>query len=139
MLKSNTHGFSLVELLVVLAILGLIIGVVGPSVMKHLGTAKTDTARIQIEDFGATLDLFYLENGRYPTDQEGLSALVSKPPSLDSWNGPYLKKKVIPRDPWGNEYHYKSPGDNGDYDLYSFGADNQPGGEKNNRDINSWE
>lgn len=138
-MNNKIKGFSLVELLVVLAILGMIIGLVGPRVMKHLGSAKSDTAKIQIEDLGATLDIFYLDNGRYPNSQEGLSALTSKPAGLDNWNGPYLKKQVIPKDPWGNEYHYQSPGDHGEYDLYSYGADNQTGGEKNDRDINSWE
>ncbi len=138
-MKNKSNGFSLVELLVVLAILGMIIGLVGPRVMKHLGSAKSDTAKIQIEDLGATLDIFYLENGRYPNSQEGLSALITKPSGLDNWNGPYLKKQVIPKDPWGNEYHYQAPGNHGDYDLYSYGADNQQGGEKNDRDINSWE
>jgi general secretion pathway protein G len=137
--NNKLKGFSLVELLVVLAILGMIIGLVGPRVMKHLGSAKSDTAKIQIEDLGATLDIFYLENGRYPSSQEGLSALVTKPAGLDNWNGPYLKKQVIPKDPWGNEYHYQSPGNHGEYDLYSYGADNQAGGDKNDRDINSWE
>ncbi len=137
--NNKSNGFSLVELLVVLAILGMIIGLVGPRVMKHLGSAKSDTAKIQIEDLGATLDIFYLENGRYPNSQEGLSALITKPSGLDNWNGPYLKKQIIPKDPWGNEYHYQAPGSHGDYDLYSYGADNQPGGEKNDRDINSWE
>ena len=133
------NGFTLVELLVVLAILGMILGLVGPRVMKHLGSAKSDTAKLQIEDFGGALDLFYLENDRYPTTQEGLEALVQKPVGLDRWNGPYLKKKKLPTDPWRNEYHYESPGQNGPYDLYSYGADNAPDGEDNNRDVVSWE
>lgn len=136
---TTAQGFTLIELLVVLAILGMVMGLVGPQIMKHLGTAKSDTARLQIEDFGGTLDLFYLDNDRYPSTAEGLEALVQKPATLDSWNGPYLKKTKIPTDPWGNKYHYQSPGEHGEYDLYSFGADNAPGGEKNDRDINSWE
>ena len=135
----KTRGFTLIEILVVLAILGMVMGLVGPQIMKHLGTAKSDTARLQIEDFGGTLDLFYLDNDRYPSTAEGLEALVQKPATLDRWNGPYLKKTKIPTDPWGNNYHYMSPGEHGDYDLFSYGADNAPGGEKNNRDIGSWE
>ena len=140
-MKSIRHsqGFTLVELLVVLAILGMILGLVGPRVMKHLGGAKSNTAKLQIEDFGGALDLFYLENDRYPLGQEGLEALVQKPAGLDNWNGPYLKKKKLPTDPWRNEYHYESPGQNGSYDLYSYGKDNALGGEKENKDILSWE
>ena len=137
--KPAARGFTLIELLVVLAILGMIMGLVGPQIMKHLGSAKSDTARLQIEVFGGALDLFYLDNDRYPSTAEGLEALVQKPASLDRWNGPYLKKTKIPTDPWGNNYHYMSPGEHGDYDLFSYGADNAPGGEKNNRDIGSWE
>ena len=140
MMPNHTaRGFTLIEILVVLAILGMIMGLVGPRVMKHLGTAKSDTARLQIEDFGGTLDLFYLDNDRYPSTAEGLEALTQKPATLDRWNGPYLKKTKIPTDPWGNSYHYLSPGEHGAYDLYSYGADNAPGGEKNDRDIGSWE
>jgi len=135
----KTRGFTLIEILVVLAILGMVMGLVGPQIMKHFGTAKSDTARLQIEDFGGTLDLFYLDNDRYPSTAEGLEALVQKPATLDRWNGPYLKKTKIPTDPWGNNYHYLSPGGHGAYDLYSYGADNAPGGEKNDRDIVSWE
>lgn len=139
MIKKSLSGFTLVELLVVLAILGMILGLVGPRVMKHLGGAKSDTAKLQIEELGGALDLFYLENNRYPTSQEGLRALVQKPAGLDKWNGPYLKKNKVPADPWGNEYQYQSPGQNGPYDLVSYGADNAPGGEGDNRDIVSWE
>lgn len=132
-------GFTLIELLVVLTIIALLGAVVGPQVMKQLSGAKSKTARMQIEDFGAGLDLFNLENGRYPTTQEGLEALIQAPPGLENWNGPYLKKKKIPQDPWNSDYHYQSPGDNGPYDLYSYGADNTPGGDKDNADILSWE
>ena len=132
-------GFTLVELLVVVAILGLLVGLVGPQVMKQLGGAKHDTAKIQIEDLGAALDLFYLDNGRYPNAAEGLSALIAQSDDLDNWNGPYLKKKKIPKDPWDHDYHYVFPGENGDYDLFSYGADDSVGGEKDAQDIVSWE
>lgn len=132
-------GFSLIELLVVLTIIALLGAVVGPQVMKHLGAAKSDTTRMQIEDLGAALDLYYLDNGRYPDSQEGLAALITAPAGADRWNGPYLKKKKIPPDAWGNDYRYASPGQNGPYDLYSYGADNAGGGEGENRDVVSWE
>ena len=137
--RSNIFGFTLIELLVVLVILSMIAGLVGPQVMKHLSSAKSDTTKLQIEDLGAALDIFYLDNGRYPNTQEGLAALVQKPSGFDTWNGPYLKKKNVPKDSWSNDYQYQSPGQNGEYDLYSFGADNQPGGDGNDKDINSWE
>jgi general secretion pathway protein G len=132
-------GFTLIELLVVLVILGLLASVAGPKVINYLGGAKSDTAALQIEEFGATLDLYRLETGRYPTTQEGLLALVQAPPGAAGWNGPYLKKKTLPKDPWGNEYHYASPGQHGAYDISSLGADNREGGDGENRDINGWE
>lgn len=131
-------GFSLIELLVVLTIIALLGAVVGPQVMKHLGGAKSDTTRMQIEDLGAALDMYYLDNGRYPDSQEGLAALVTAPADAGRWNGPYLKKKKVPADAWGNPYHYISPGQNGPYDLYSYGADNAAGGEGENKDVVSW-
>lgn len=132
-------GVTLIELLVVLTIIALIGAVVGPQVMKHLGGAKSKTAKLQIDDFGASLDLFYLDNGRYPSTQEGLDALVTAPAGAERWNGPYMKKRNIPKDPWHNPYHYESPGQNGDFDLFSYGKDNTPGGEKENADVLSWE
>lgn len=140
-MKKNTKhkGFTLIELLVVLSIIGLLGAVVGPQLMKHLGGAKSKATKLQVEDFGAALDMFYMDNGRYPDSQEGLNALVQAPTGLEGWNGPYMKKKKIPKDPWTIEYHYESPGQNGPYDLYSYGADNTQGGEKENADIVSWE
>ena len=135
---NNQRGFTLIELLVVLVILGLLAGLVGPQVLRYTGSAKSDTAKLQIEELGAGLDLYHLEVGRYPTTDEGLKALVEQPTGLNKWNGPYLKKKNIPTDPWGNDYHYKYPGEQGVYDLYSLGNDNMDGGEGNDADIVSW-
>lgn len=137
-LTNSQRGFTLIELLVVLVILGLLAGLIGPQVLRYLGSAKSDTALLQIEELGAVLDLYYLEIGRYPTTEEGLMALVEAPTGTSRWNGPYLKKKRIPADPWGNAYHYRSPGENGLYDLYSLGNDNMDGGEGDNADIVSW-
>ena len=131
-------GFTLLELLVVLVILGMLASLAGPRVMKYIGGAKSDTARLQIEEFGAALDLYKLETGRYPDTQEGLQALVQAPPSVSNWNGPYLKKNSIPKDPWGVEYHWVSPGEHGAFDIFSLGADNREGGDGEDKDIVSW-
>jgi len=133
-----SSGFTLIELLVVLAILGMIVAFVTPQVLKYLGRAKTDAAHIQIENLAGALDLFRLDVGRYPTQTEGLEALVEHPSGLNSWNGPYLKQKSIPADPWARAYVYKIPGDHGDYDLYSLGADGAPGGTGENQDVTNW-
>ena len=134
----RTTGFTLIELLVVLVILGLLAGIVGPRVLKYLGSAKSDTAHLQIEEIGAGLDLFHLEVGRYPTTEEGLQALASAPTDVNGWNGPYLKKRAIPDDPWGNDYHYEYPGEHGDYELFSLGRDASDGGQGEDEDIVSW-
>jgi len=136
--RQRQPAFTLIELLVVLVILGLLAGLVGPRVLKYLGSAKTDTAQLQIEELGAGLDLYHLEVGRYPTSDEGLQALATAPASVAGWNGPYLKKKNIPVDPWGNSFQYRYPGENGDYDLYSLGRDNVDGGEGEDADVVSW-
>jgi len=136
--KQKSRGFTLLEILVVLVILGLLAGLVGPRVLKHLDSSKSKTAMLQIEELGAALDLYRLEVGRYPDTQQSLQALIQKPDGATSWNGPYLKKKVIRLDPWGNQYHYQYPGENGEYDLYSLGADNSEGGNGENADIVSW-
>jgi len=131
-------GFTLLELLVVLVILGLLAGLVGPQALRYLGGAKSDAAKLQVEELGSGLDLFHLEVGRYPKTDEGLEALVEAPPGVSNWNGPYLKKKRVPKDPWGNDYVYRSPGQHGPYDLLSYGADGAQGGEGDNEDLVSW-
>jgi len=130
------QGFTLVELLVVIAILALIASFAAPRVFKALGGAESDAAKIQIESLGVGIDLYRLEVGAYPPD---LQALVEKPDGVDKWNGPYLKKTLVPKDPWGNEYVYRAPGEHGPYDLFSLGADNVEGGEGTNADVVSWE
>lgn len=130
-------GFTLIELLVVMVILGLLAALVGPRLFGKVGQSKLGAAQAQIELFGAALDGLRLDVGRYPTTAEGLQTLREKPSGVDNWNGPYLRKE-IPPDPWGRAYVYKSPGDHGEYDLISYGADGQPGGEGENQDVVSW-
>jgi general secretion pathway protein G len=137
-LSKPLRGFTLIELLVVLMILGLLAGLVGPRVMHYLGGAKTDTAQLQIEEFGTGLDLYHLEVGRYPTTEQGLQALAEQPVDASNWHGPYLKKKDVPPDPWGNRYQYRSPGEFSDYDLFSLGRDNADGGSDEDMDVVSW-
>jgi general secretion pathway protein G len=132
-------GFTLLELLVVLGIIAMLAGIVGPQVMKHMGASKTKAARVQIEDLAASLDMYKLDEGRYPTAQQGLSALVERPSDAKRWNGPYLRKDKIPQDPWNQDYHYVFPGQHGKFDLFSYGADEKEGGEGEDQDINSWE
>jgi general secretion pathway protein G len=138
--RKRNGGFTLVELLVVMAILAMLVGLVGPAVMQQFGGAKSDAAKIQIEELGSALDLYKLDMGRYPNSGEGLAALVQKPSGGDKWNGPYLKKGKVPKDPWGNDFQYKAPGDQGrPYEIVSLGGDNAVGGEGENRDRHSWD
>jgi len=132
-------GFTLIELLVVLAIIGLLAGLVGPQVIKHLGESKTKTAKLQIEELTSALDMYRLDVGRYPNTEEGLGALVEQPTSAKYWNGPYLRKKKMPADPWNNPYHYVVPGQHGKFDIFSLGADNAEGGEGEDQDVRSWD
>jgi len=136
---SAEKGFTLLELLVVLGIIALLAGIVGPQVMKHMGASKTKAAKVQIEDLSAALDMYKLDNGQYPTTAQGISVLVEKPANSSRWNGPYLRKAKVPQDPWLQAYHYTSPGEHGAFDLYSYGADGKAGGDGENQDINNWE
>ncbi len=131
-------GFTLLELLVVVIILGLLASLVAPKFFGKLGMSRQKTAKAQIELLGSALDEFRLDNGRYPTTEEGLEALRKNPGDLPNWSGPYLPKPV-PKDPWGRPYIYKSPGEHGPYDLYTLGRDGQPGGEGEDADITSWQ
>ncbi len=133
------QGFTLLELLVVLAILGALAGLVGPQVMKHLGESKTKTARVQIEDLAAAMDMYRLDNGRYPSTEQGLLALVEKPGDAEYWNGPYLRKNKIPKDPWNKDYQFAAPGEHGKFDIYTLGLDAKQGGEGEDKDVASWE
>ena len=133
--SARAHGFTLLELLVVLVILGLIGAIAVPQVFKWLERANVDAARLQIEALSGNIDLYRLEVGAYPPT---LEALVAKPDGAKRWNGPYLKKTVIPKDPWGRDYRYRVPGRHGPYDLFSLGSDGFEGGEGHKADIVSW-
>ena len=126
--RESEAGFTLVEMLVVIAIIGLIMGLIGPRVLNYLSESKVKAARIQEQSFQSALDLFYLDAGRFPSSAEGLTALVRPTPGLAAWNGPYLKGGTVPNDPWNHPYVYRSPGERGPYDIVSYGSDGQEGG-----------
>jgi general secretion pathway protein G len=130
-------GFTLLELLVVMVIIGLLAGYVGPKYFSQIGKSEIKAARAQIDSLGKALDQFRLDVGRYPNSEEGLASLIIRPTNVAKWDGPYLTKNV-PLDPWGNAYIYKYPGDHGEYDLISYGKDGQPGGEGEAADITNW-
>jgi general secretion pathway protein G len=135
---SANDGYTLVELLVVLTIISLLVGLVGPRVLNYLGDSKVKTARLQIEGFSSALDLYYLDTGRYPAAAEGLTGLVQRPAELDVWNGPYLKSGSIPLDPWGNAYRYRVQSDQSPpYEIVSLGSDGTEGGVGTAADISS--
>ena len=125
---AGQQGFTLVEMLVVITIIGLIMGLIGPRVLNYLSESKVKAAKIQLQSFASALDLFYLDAGRFPSTSEGLTALVRQTPGVAAWNGPYLKGGNVPKDPWNNGYIYRSPAEHGPYDIMSYGADGQEGG-----------
>jgi general secretion pathway protein G len=134
----RTAGFTLIELMIVLFILGLLAALVAPRLMGRVGKAKQKAAQAQIQMLSTALDLFHLDVGRYPSDEEGLKSLVQRPENLPQWSGPYLEKGV-PKDPWGRDYTYKYPGEHGTYDLSTLGADGAPGGEGESADISNYQ
>ncbi|MGC4061260.1 MAG: type II secretion system major pseudopilin GspG [Aquabacterium sp.] len=136
-LARRSRGFTLLELLVVLVIIGLLAGYVGPRFFAQIGKSEVKTAAAQLDGLGKALDSYRLDTGHYPTTEQGLGALWVKPADETRWWGPYLKK-APPKDPWGREYLYKAPGEHGDYDLSSLGKDGREGGEGEDQDITNW-
>ena len=130
-------GFTLVEMLVVITIIGMIMALVGPRVLNYLSESRVKAAKIQIQSFGSALDLFYLDAGRFPSSSEGLAALVQPVGGIAAWNGPYLKSGSVPNDPWGNAYIYRQPGEKAPYEICSLGSDSQEGGTGTATDLSS--
>lgn len=133
------RGFTLLELLVVMVIIGLLASYVGPKFFSQIGKSEVKAARAQIDALEKALDQFRLDLGRYPTTEQGLAALMERPAGEQKWGGPYLKKKAVPNDPWGRPYLYRQPGEHGEYDLLSLGKDGQPGGTGEAEDITNWQ
>lgn len=138
MSRRSERGFTLLELLVVLAILGLLAAIVGPQVLRYLGSSKSQAAQVQAKNISAALNLYRLDNGRFPTEKEGLDALLKQPSGATMWNGPYMPDEKALTDPWGNGYHLREPGQHGEVDVYSLGSDNAPGGTGEARDVGTW-
>src|SRR5512145_838442 len=137
LLLSRMRGFTLLELLVVMVIIGLLAGYVGPNYFSQIGKSEVKAARAQADALGKALDQMRLDTGHYPSMEDGLEALVTRPANEPRWDGPYLSKSV-PLDPWGNPYVFRSPGEHGEYDLISFGKDGKPGGDGEAADITNW-
>lgn len=136
-LRTQQSGFTLLELLVVMVIIGLLAGYVGPRYFAQIGKSEIKTARAQIDAFGKALDQYRLDTGHYPGTEQGLAVLMVRPAGESKWGGPYLTK-AVPLDPWDNAYVYKNPGEHGEYDLFSYGKDGQPGGSDEAADIGNW-
>jgi general secretion pathway protein G len=136
-LEAGDQGFTLVEMLVVITIIGLIMGLIGPRVLNYLSESKVKAAKIQMQSFAGALDLFYLDAGRFPSTSEGLSALMQRTPGVAAWNGPYLKGNSVPNDPWNHPYVYRAPGDHAPYEILSYGSDGQEGGSGIAADIST--
>lgn len=136
--RRGDGGFTLLELLVVLAIMGLLAAIIAPQVLKYLGSSRTQTAKVQIQNVVAALELYRLDVGRYPTQEEGLTALVTPPQAAQGWNGPYLAKSSALTDPWGQPYLYRNPGKHGEIDVYTLGSDKAEGGTGEAQDVGNW-
>ncbi len=136
--KNSEEGFTLLELLVVLGIIALLAALVAPQVIRYLSGARSDAANAQLKNIESAIELYYLDNGAYPSGENGLSALVQAPAGVATWKGPYLKKEQGTVDPWGKPFGYRAPGEHGAYDVYSLGRDGKEGGEGEDRDLVSW-
>jgi general secretion pathway protein G len=136
--RRRDAGFTLLELLVVLAILGLLAAIIAPQVLKYLGTSRTQTARVEIQNITSALEFYRLDVGHFPTEAEGLQSLVADPHTAPGWNGPYLARASALKDPWGEPYLYKIPGQHGEVDVYSLGSDKQEGGTGEAQDVGNW-
>lgn len=137
--RAAERGYTLLELLVVMAILGLLAGLVAPRVIKYLSSSKSGAAYLQTRNLSSALDLYRLDVGRYPSRDEGLEALVHKPKASDQWSGPYLNNESGIVDPWGRKFVYRIPGQHGEFDILSYGADGAEGGEGEDADVHGWE
>lgn len=135
--KKKEKGFTLIEMLIVMVILGLLAALVGPRMFGKVGKSRQNAAKVQISLFETALDTYRLDTSKYPTTDQGLQALRTKPGGVERWDGPYLPKN-IPLDPWGHAYQYRSPGEHGDCDIVSLGSDGSPGGEGEDQDVVSW-
>ncbi|MBE7445571.1 MAG: type II secretion system major pseudopilin GspG [Planctomycetia bacterium] len=132
-------GFTLLELLIVMIIIGLLAALIGPKMIGRVGESRQTVAKQQIEGFSSALEMYKLDTTKYPAQEQGLEALVTEPQGITNWKGPYLKKKFVPKDPWGNNYVYTYPGEHGDYDIVSYGSDGNSGGDGEAKDVASWE